>query len=160
MITEVELNSYAQQVYQQTFGIDFTGQVVWSKKMKNIAGNCRTDGRIALNYFYYERYGKEEIFQVLRHELVHKYLFDTIGLHTHSTPEFVELLEKVDGSMKGKPMPITAYIYNCPSCEKEWTFRKKLKTEKFACEDCSGGEYSTDCKIQFNRETLIEPANL
>lgn len=160
MLTEMELNEYAKKVHLEAFGTEFEGYVIWSKRMKNIAGNCREDGRIALNFHYYERYGDEEILQVLRHELVHNYLFKTIGLHTHSTPEFVDLLKKVNGSMKGKPMPVTAYVYNCPCCKKEWTLRNKLRTLKFSCEDCGKGEYSTEFKIQFNREVIIEPTNI
>lgn len=156
-LTESQLNKYAEEVFQEYFQEDFNGQVIWSKKMKRIAGNCRSDGRIALNYFYYERYGAEEILKVLRHELVHHYCFAKLGAHTHSTPLFVEYLEKMGGDQKGKPMPITAYQYECPCCKRQWTFRKRMENRKLSCQSCGKGKYDRNLKIQFVQEVTVEP---
>lgn len=157
MLSELSLNQYAQKTFLEYFGEEFTGKVIWSKRMKNIAGNCRSDGRIALNYHYYERYGEEEILTVLRHELVHHFCFDKIGRHTHSTPLFVELLEKVGGDQKGKPMPIKGYIYECPCCTRKWTLRKRMENRKLSCQNCGDGSYNREFKIQFVKEIVIEP---
>jgi SprT-like protein len=157
MLTETILNQYAKKVFVEHFGKEFTGKVIWSKKMKNIAGNCRSDGRIALNFFYYERYGQEEILKVLRHELVHHYCFAEIGRHTHSDPLFVSFLNQVGGDQKGKPMPVTGYIYECPCCSRNWTFRKKMEKRKLSCQDCGNGSYNKEYKIRFVKEITIEP---
>ena len=156
MLTEGQLNEMANVIYQDYFGEPYSGKVVWSKQMKRIAGNCRSDGRIALNFHYYERYGEEEILKVLRHELCHHFCFDKIGHHTHSTPLFVDSLEKVGGDQKGKPMPITGYIHECPGCKKRWTFRKKMD-RKLSCETCGKGKYNRDFRIMFVDTTTIDP---
>ena len=151
-----ELNSIANAIYEEHFGEKFHGWVMWSTRMKRIAGNCRSDGRIALNKHYYERYGKEEILLVLRHELAHLYCFRAKGRHSHQDPLFLATLEKLGGTAIGKMMPIKVYIYECPQCKKQWLFKSPLK-KYFACAKCSRGGYNHNCKIEYAGEKIVEP---
>lgn len=157
MLSESELIEYANKVCLNHFGKEFDGKIVWSKRMKNIAGNCRSDGRIALNYHYYERYGKEEIFKVLRHELVHHHCFSVIGRHTHSTPMFVDYLEQIGGDQKAKPMSTTRYAYVCPRCSNKWFLRKKMKNRKLSCSSCGNGRYDKRYNLKFIEKVVIAP---
>lgn len=157
MIKVSELIEYANMVCIETFGKQFDGEIVWSHRMKKIAGNCRSDGRIALNYQYYEKYGKEEILKVLRHELVHHHCFSEIGRHTHSDPLFVNYLNKLGGDQKGKPMPTTGYVYSCPCCSRQWTLRKKIRNKKISCSTCGNGSYNKEYKVVLVKEVVIEP---
>lgn len=154
-----ELNEIAKSIYKEHFDEDFHGWVEWSTRMKRIAGNCRSDGRIALNKHYYERYGKEEIILVLKHELTHLYCFKKIGKHSHNHPLFKEILEQLGGSKIGKMMPKKVHIYECPSCKKQWFFKSRLR-KYFSCAYCSNGSFNTDYIIQYIGETIIEPPTI
>lgn len=147
-LTTEKINSIAKNLYENCFGETFYGNVVWSSKMKKIAGNCRSDGRIALNKNYYINYGKIEILKILKHELAHLYCFQQIGKHTHSDTLFVESLAKLGGAKKGKPLLPVLYIYECPNCKKKWFFSEKQKDE-MCCKKCSKGTYDSKFLIQY-----------
>lgn len=151
-----ELNEIAQSIYREHFHEDFPGWVEWSNRMKRIAGNCRSDGRIALNKQYYERHGREEIILVLKHELAHLYCFKKIGKHSHNNPYFKQILEQLGGSKIGKMMPIKVHIYECPACKKQWSFKSRLK-KYFSCAYCSNGKFNKDFVIKLVGEKIIEP---
>lgn len=151
LITEKELNLLAKELCQRYFQEEFNGIVQWSNRMTKITGNCRQDGRIGLNYNYYLYYGKEEIIQVLLHELCHYYCFQKVGWHDHSTPLFLEYLNKTGARMKGKPLPVLTYHYECSNCDNTWFFLKKLK-KAMSCKDCGGNEFHDDSLIRFKEE--------
>lgn len=155
-MTEEQLNQKAATIYLDHFGELFSGEVVWSSKMKTVAGNCRSDGRIALNLNYYERYGWEEMEKVLRHELVHHYCFENIGDHDHRTKLFIEHLFLIGGEMVAKPMPQKYASYECPCCKKQWFFKKKLK-EILSCKTCGGNTYSNQFNIEYISDIMIDP---
>lgn len=115
--------------------------------MKKIAGNCNSNGRIALNKNYYINYGKLETLKILKHELAHLYCFKKIGKHSHEDPLFVESLRKLGGTMKGKPILPILYIYECPNCKHKWFFSEKLK-EEMCCKKCSNLKQD-NCIIQY-----------
>ena len=150
-----ELNEIAATTYKKVFGENFYGWVEWSNRMKVIIGNCRSNGRIALNRKYYEKYGRKEILSVLYHELAHLYCFKKIGKHNHNNPLFLKSLNKIGGTMFGKRMPTKVHIYQCPSCKKQWLFKKKLITD-LACSTCSKGTYDKKFQINFIGFKIIE----
>lgn len=156
MLTTEELNQISNTLYREYFNEEFPGWVEWSSRMKNIAGNCRNDGRIALNKHYYNYHGREETLKVLKHELCHLYCFMKIGRHDHSTPLFLESLSRMGGSLQGKAMPVTLYTYKCTRCDKEWSFLKELK-KPLCCRKCSGGEFNIDYLVQLSATEIVEP---
>lgn len=147
-LTTERLNNIAKNLYENCFNEEFYGHVIWSSKMKRIAGNCNSNGRIALNKNYYINYGKIEIIKILKHELAHLYCFKQIGHHTHTHPLFISSLNKLGGTMKGKPILPVLYIYECPNCKNKWFFSEPLN-QTMCCKKCSNGEYNPNYIIKY-----------
>ena len=150
-LTTEKINEIAKNLYENCFHEPFYGEVVWSSRMKKIAGNCRSDGRIALNKNYYINYGKTETIKILKHELVHLYCFKCVGKHSHKDIIFLENLDKIGGAIKGKPLHEKMYVYQCPSCQKKWFFTEKLK-EPLCCKVCSSGTYNENFLIKYIKQ--------
>ena len=157
-MTEEKLNALARDLYAKHFGREFKGEVVLSRKMRVSAGNCRPDGRIALNLPYCEKYGEDEAVRVLKHELAHLFLFQTVGNHSHKDRVFNEILDRIDGAKVAKPMPAIIFVYACPKCHKEWRFARKDNRAR-SCNECSlkKGDYCKEAKIELLRTTLWVP---
>lgn len=154
-----ELNEIAVNLCKEVLKDDFTGYIVWSNRMVKIAGNCNSEGRIALNRKYYDRYGKEEIVGVLKHELAHYYVFKTYGLHNHETHLFKETLKKLKGPSVGKPMPRKVHLYQCPNCKKIMYLPSKIEKGRFSCSKCSPNTFDPRYIVSYIGTEILELNN-
>ena len=161
--TEAELQAIANQMCQQFFNYSFDGAIQWSKRLYKTAGRCDVifqngqiqQARILLSHAYFQNYGIEELYNILKHELAHYHLFRSTGFkHRHNSTAFRNLLTHLDAPRYAKSMENlkskqnspkqflfeasdvrkTPFVYACPTCGHRYPRKKRIKGSCSICD--------------------------
>lgn len=95
---------------------------------------------IELNPKQYERYGKEELIGIIKHELCHYHLHLEGKGYKHGDKDFQEWLAKTGAPRYCKTAQDeqTVLVYTCTSCSRTYHRRRKINTQKYVCGTCHG----------------------
>jgi len=92
IIDSSELQELANQLYHDMYNDILTAKVVWTSELKD-AGAWSKEGVIFINDAYHRFYGKEELKQTLKHELIHEHQYLT-GRQVNHDSYFVSQSKK------------------------------------------------------------------
>lgn len=88
-----------------------------------------------------------ELEDTLKHEMIHI-------LHFYHDADFKREAARVGTTLKATHHPLLRrppkYIYECPSCRKEYPRRKRLRMN--SCGVCSGGKFNIKFKLQLKKK--------
>lgn len=141
---EQEIQGLVEEVSLQYFGMPFLHKAMFNSRLRTTGGRYLLNTHnIELNYRYYERYGKEELVGIVKHELCHYHLHITGRGYKHRDKDFRELLKAVDAPRfckrmmnegKGKKV----YMYECMECSLQYVRRRQINTKRYVCGKCKG----------------------
>ncbi|MEW9123193.1 MAG: SprT-like domain-containing protein [Thermotaleaceae bacterium] len=144
----IDLLSLAKSIYQYYTGEEYIGKVAWSNRLKTSGANIRFDplkntGSIQVNRLYIEKFGEEELIDILKHELTHYYLYRKGQLKHGHGKGFKETLQDIFKSnciVAKYNEGIYQYQYQCQHCGAIYkSFRRIHK--KIYCSKCVKGDH-------------------
>lgn len=165
LLDETELYRITSQLYRHYTREVFSGDVKWSNRLKTSGGNIRysrerESARIQINRAYVEKFGKEELIEILKHELTHYYLYKRKKWkHGHGS-EFVKTLKDIFKSscIAAKyNEDIYRYHYYCQSCGAVYKSIRKMHRRIF-CSKCvhkDGGQLKDAYEMRIRDSNTI-----
>ncbi|GAA3317499.1 hypothetical protein GCM10020331_016450 [Ectobacillus funiculus] len=93
---EEELQHLVEKVSLQYFKLPFCHKALFNKRLRTTGGRYLLQSHhIELSYNYYEAFGKEELIEVIKHELCHYHLHLAGKGYKHRDADFRRLLAEV-----------------------------------------------------------------
>ncbi|MBB5356453.1 SprT-like protein [Anoxybacillus mongoliensis] len=140
---ERELQTLVERISLDVFHKPFRHRAVFNDRLRTTGGRyVLSTHHIELNRKYYEQYGKEELIQVIKHELCHYHLHLEGKGYRHRDRDFRELLQKVQAPRFCKPVLLSKtrneHYYKCTSCRYMYVRRKAVDTTRYVCGFCRG----------------------
>ncbi len=167
LLEEAELYRITSQIYCHYTRESFLGDVKWSNRLKTSGANIRynrekENARIQINRAYVKKFGKEELIEILKHELTHYYLYKRKKWkHGHSS-EFVKTLKDIFKSncIEAKyNEEIYRYHYYCQSCGSVYKSTRKIHRRIF-CSKCvkkDRGQLKDTYQMKIRDSNTISP---
>ncbi|WP_028401280.1 SprT family protein [Ectobacillus panaciterrae] len=145
-MNETALQQLVEQVSLQYFGKPFWHKASFNKRLRTTGGRyLLRSHNIELNLHYYETFGKEELIEVIKHELCHYHLHLEGKGYQHRDADFRQLLKEVEAPRFCKKIPGTQkttkalrYEYKCTACGCCYIRKRKMDTNRYVCGRCKG----------------------
>ncbi|MGY4691200.1 SprT family protein [Salibacterium sp. K-3] len=142
---ESELQKLTEDISQTFFHRPFRHRAVFNNRLRTTGGRYMLHSHhIELNPKHYERFGKDELLSIIKHELCHYHLHLEGRGYRHKDKDFKVLLEKVGGARHCRTMPDqknqsrTIHYYRCSSCGTAFERKRRVNTARYVCGRCSG----------------------
>ncbi|MDP6086447.1 MAG: SprT-like domain-containing protein, partial [Nitrospinota bacterium] len=114
-----------------------------SRRMKSSAGSVQYGSAhrtLTISIPYHDHFGwDEEIVSTMKHEMLHLHLERTRGIRGHGKV-FSDMCKALgtERYCKARPYAGPTYVYRCPMCETEHTYRKKVRLYCGSCHPAAG----------------------
>ncbi|GGE85609.1 SprT family protein [Priestia taiwanensis] len=139
-----EVQKLVEEVSLEYFGKPFKHNAVFNERLRTTGGRYLLGTHhIELNLHYYLCFGKEELVDVIKHELCHYHLHLEGKGYKHRDRDFRELMKKVGAprfckTIKEKERIPSLHIYQCVACKYVYKRKRRVDTEKYVCGKCRG----------------------
>ncbi|GIN15716.1 protein SprT [Shouchella clausii] len=140
-MTNKELQQLTETISLAFFKRPFTHTARFNNRLRTTGGRYLLKSHdIELNPKQYERYGKEELIGIIKHELCHYHLHLEGKGYKHGDKDFQEWLAKTGAPRYCKTAQDEQIIlvYTCTSCSRIYHRRRKINTQKYVCGNCHG----------------------
>ncbi len=143
---ERDLLGITKKIYAYYTQGEYIGEAAWSNRLKTSGANIRYQPRqdhavIHVNKQYVDKFGKRELIEILKHELVHYYLYKQ-GRMKHGHGElFKRTLKNLFNShcINAKfNEDMYQYGYTCGSCGSTYKSTKRIHRAIY-CGKCTKG---------------------
>ncbi|MGL4694817.1 SprT family protein [Enterococcus larvae] len=144
--TDLRSDSQLQQLVEQLslsfFGKPFLHRAFYNARLKTTGGRYHLGSHdIDFNPKVLEKYGRDELVGVIKHELCHYHLHLENRGYQHKDKDFKELLSKTGGSRYVRPLleKKTAYhCYRCQNCGAAIRRQRRINLDRYVCGSCRG----------------------
>lgn len=143
LLRQQSLQALVEDISLVFFKKPFKHQATYNSRLKTTGGRYHLDSHhLDFNPKVVEKYGKEELIKVIKHELCHYHLH-LAGLgYQHRDRDFKELLKQTGGSRFVPPLVEKVqkqpnYEYICDRCGKVYPRQRKINTFRYGCR-CGG----------------------
>lgn len=122
-----------------------------NRRMRKAARADLIRWQMDISTSYHDRYGWDgELRKTIKHEMIHFYLKTAHKPFGH-TKYFKEIMEQIgcDLYCKSNKRPYR-YIFECPSCRKEYRARKWM-AGRYSCGECSNGRFNKKHVLELKR---------
>lgn len=141
-----ELQQLVEQVSLQCFKLPFCHTALFNKRLRTTGGRYLLQNHnIELNQSYYEAFGKDELIEVIKHELCHYHLHIAGRGYKHRDADFRRLLAEVGAPRFCKTIPGAAskkqsssHIYQCAACGLQYLRKRRVDLKRYRCGRCKG----------------------
>lgn len=140
-----DLQQLVENISLKYFKKEFKHQAIFNKRLKTTGGRyLLTSHHIELNWTYYHHFGKEELIQVIKHELCHYHLHLEGKGYKHRDLDFKQLMKEVGAprfckSMSTKEQKNVVFRkYKCSNCEYIYYRKRRVNIMKYRCGKCKG----------------------
>lgn len=142
----VELQQLVERVSVDLFGKPFRHKVSFNKRLRTTGGRYLLNSHnIELNFRYYEMFGKDDLIEVIKHELCHYHLHLEGKGYKHRDEDFRRLMKEVRAPRFCKSIPGSRkkasnkrYEYSCSSCSCQYIRNRKINISHYVCGRCGG----------------------
>lgn len=138
-----QLQELTQEWSLKYFQRPFQHQIFFNPRLRTTGGRYHLeDHHIDINPLMYTEFGRENLRQVVLHELCHYHLHLTGHDYHHRSTDFRHLLAAVGGS---RYAPVTSkvrqrnhhlYYYQCRGCGIKISRRRRFNTTRYVCRRC------------------------
>lgn len=144
-MTNEELQDITESLSQAYFKRPFRHRCRFNGRLRTTGGRyLLTSGDIEINPKSYERFGKEEVIGIIKHELCHYHLHLEGKGYRHGDADFKNWLDAVGAARhcrlieEKQTKAKYLHYYQCQSCRAEIKRKKRFNTERFVCGVCQG----------------------
>jgi predicted SprT family Zn-dependent metalloprotease len=161
MMTNEKMKKKIEEIFDSVSREHFNGELKQpvfrlTKRMKRGAGQVDlAKWEMAISVPYHDRYGwHAELENTVKHEMIHLFLGQTGNPAGHNRL-FKKIAMQINAPFYCKNMPKRPYryLFECPSCKREYKTRKWMG-KKYSCGECSGGRFDRKYMLSF-KETLV-----
>ncbi|WP_054712918.1 SprT family protein [Bacillus sp. JCM 19041] len=136
-----QLQQLTEEISSKYFQRPFLHKATFNKRLRTTGGRYLLQSHnIELNYSQYERFGKDELIGIIKHELCHYHLHLEGKGYQHRDADFKQLLKKVGAPRfcQAVKQSVSICEYRCMKCGLIYSRKRKINTEKFVCGKCKG----------------------
>lgn len=140
-MTDIDLQKLVEEISRQFFHKPFLHRAIFNTRLKTTGGRYHlNDHHLDINPLVYEKYGKNELISVIKHELCHYHLHLAGKGYQHRDHDFKQLLNETGGSRFVQPLREQAPLwqYHCSSCGALFQRKRRIDTRRYVCGKCSG----------------------
>jgi SprT-like protein len=144
-MTDEELTALTQEISAEKFQKLFKHRASFNQRLRTTGGRyVLSTGNIEVNPRSMNDYGRQEVIDIVKHELCHYHLHLEGKGCKHQDGEFQELLKRVKGTMHCRSLEQyrlkqkKRYQYACKSCHISFKRTRQLDTRKYVCAACKG----------------------
>lgn len=139
-MTKEELQFLVEKVSLEFFQQPFLHQASFNRRLKSTGGRYHLKSHdLDFNPLVYERYGKDELIKVIKHELCHYHLHLSGRGYQHKDKDFKQLLKQTGGSRFAPPLAAATFqLYRCRDCGTSVQRSRKIDTKRYVCGNCHG----------------------
>lgn len=142
-LTDERLQEMVEKVSLISFGKKFRHKAFFNRRLKTTGGRYHLGSHnIDFNPKVFERYGEEELINVIKHELCHYHLHLENKGYQHKDAEFKALLKQTGGSRYVRPLveqkPQSYHQYQCEKCQTLILRKRRINTQRYVCGKCRG----------------------
>ncbi|MDX6153732.1 SprT family protein [Marinococcus sp. PL1-022] len=144
-MTDEELTALTQEISAEKFQKLFKHRASFNQRLRTTGGRyVLSTGNIEVNPRSMNDYGRQEVIDIVKHELCHYHLHLEGKGYKHQDGEFQELLRRVKGTMHCRSLEQyrlkqkKRYQYTCKSCHISFKRTRQLDTRKYVCAACKG----------------------
>lgn len=136
------LQLLVERISVADFGRKFKHNASWNTRLRTTGGRYHLQSHnLDFNPKVYERYGMEELVNVIKHELCHYHLHILGRGYQHRDVDFKKLLKQTGGSRFVKPLidqsPENYKQYECQKCHTLILRKRRINTQRYGCR-CGG----------------------
>jgi SprT-like protein len=143
---EAQLQQLVEEVSIQYFHKLFRHKASFNRRLRTTGGRyLLRSHNIEFNPHYYEAFGKDELVEVIKHELCHYHLHLEGKGYQHRDVDFRRLLQEVGAPRFCKTIPgvrtkkqTAQYEYKCVSCSAKYMRKRRIDTNRYVCGRCKG----------------------
>ncbi len=142
---EKELQALTEDISLSFFQKSFKHRVRFNNRLRTTGGRYMLQSHnIEINPKHYEKFGREELISIVKHELCHYHLHLEGKGYKHRDKEFKWLLAKVGGARHCQTIPElrnqvrTVHYYKCSGCGIQFRRKRRVDTVKYVCGKCNG----------------------
>lgn len=142
---EATLQQLVEEISLASFGRAFTHQATFNRRLKTTGGRYHLRSHhLDFNPRVYEKYGRDELVKVIKHELCHYHLHLLGKGYQHKDQDFKALLKQVGGSRYVQPLAeerrkeTTLWQYECTKCSGKIMRKRRFDTQRYVCGQCQG----------------------
>ncbi|WP_379971352.1 SprT family protein [Ectobacillus sp. sgz5001026] len=143
---DFELQQLVESISLQYFFKVFGHRALFNKRLRTTGGRyLLRNHNIELNWNYYQTFGKEELIEVIKHELCHYHLHLEGKGYRHRDADFRNLLQQVNAPRYCKSIPSvhrktvsTVYEYKCMRCGCRYVRKRRMNLTRYVCGKCNG----------------------
>lgn len=145
-MTDYELTGIIKEISETLFKKPFIHKGIFNSRLRTTGGRYMLRSHnIEINPSSYEKFGYKELEGIIKHELCHYHLHLEGKGYKHRDADFRNLLKQT-GSPRfcshieenGKRRTTKRYIYQCVSCQTDYTRKIRMNTERYRCGRCAG----------------------
>ncbi|MEI5995414.1 SprT family protein [Candidatus Enterococcus mansonii] len=141
--TDDQLQQLVEEISLTSFQKTFKHKAFFNRRLKTTGGRYHLSSHdIDFNPKVIERYGKEELVKVIKHELCHYHLHLEGKGYRHKDSDFKLLLKQTGGTRYVRPLveqkPQSYHQYQCEKCQTLILRKRRINTHKFVCGKCRG----------------------
>ncbi|HBI02936.1 MAG TPA: SprT family protein [Paenibacillaceae bacterium] len=144
-MTNQELQKRVEAISHTFFQRPFCHHATFNKRLRSTGGRYLLQTHnLEFNPKHVEKFGTEELDQIIKHELCHYHLHLTGRGFKHRDQDFRELLKVVGGKrfcksvQEKKAQPTYRYVLLCTSCKMEYYRKKRMNPTRYSCGRCKG----------------------
>lgn len=141
-LTDDRLQELVELISTNEFDRPFKHRAFLNSRLRTTGGRYHLNTHnLDFNPRVYERYGMEELINVIKHELCHYHLHLEGRGFQHRDADFKNLLKRTGGSRFVKPLeeqkPENYHQYECCKCHNLILRKRRINTRKYSCR-CGG----------------------
>lgn len=145
-MTDYELTALIKEISETIFKKPFIHKGVFNSRLRTTGGRYMLRSHnIEINPSSYEKFGYKELEGIIKHELCHYHLHLEGKGYKHRDADFRNLLKQTGSPrfcshivQNGKRQTTKRYIYQCVSCQTDYTRKIRMNTERYRCGRCAG----------------------
>lgn len=137
------LQELVEDISLRFFKAPFLHKASFNSRLKTTGGRYHLASHaLDFNPKILERYDREELVRVVKHELCHYHLHINQMGYRHRDRAFKELLAMTGGSRFVQPLTDpkidTLHFYQCTNCQEKIVRKRRIDTTKYVCGKCRG----------------------
>lgn len=144
-VTNQELQERVEAISHTFFQRPFCHKATFNKRLRSTGGRyILQTHNLEFNPKHLEKFGTEELDNIIKHELCHYHLHLMGKGYRHRDKDFRELLKAVGGTrfcksvQEKKIQSAYRYVLKCTSCNMEYYRKKRMNPAKYSCGRCRG----------------------
>ncbi|ASE36535.1 SprT family protein [Staphylococcus pettenkoferi] len=142
-MNDQDIQEMTEVISRQSFGRPFRHRAYFNHRLRTTGGRYMlASHNIEINYKQFEKFGKQAVIDIIKHELCHYHLHLEQKGYQHRDRDFKALSKQVGAPRYCTPVQSYAdrvnYVYQCKRCGVKFHRIRRVDTRRRVCGQCGG----------------------